>query len=90
MREDGGGAWDLKFLRSFNDWELEAIQEFIEVTSNIKRSSLEKDNLVWKGDVLGYFTVKAYFKLLEGVSPHKVPCKMLWNQHIPSKVGFFA
>ena len=25
VREDGGGAWDLKFLRSFNDWELEAI-----------------------------------------------------------------
>ena len=21
---------------------------------------------------------------------HKVPCKMLWNQHIPSKGGFFA
>ena len=89
MREDGGGAWDLKFLRSFNNWELEAIQEFIEVTSNIKISPLEKDNLVWKGDVLGYFTVKAYFKLLEGVL-HKVPCKMFWNQHNPSKVGFFA
>ena len=49
VREDGGGAWDPKFLRSFNDWELEPIQEFIEVTSNIKISPLEKDNLVWKG-----------------------------------------
>ena len=46
VREDGGGAWDPKFLRSFNDWELEAIQEFIEVTSNIIISPLEKDNLV--------------------------------------------
>ena len=46
MREDGGGAWDPKFLRSFNDWELEVIQEFIEVTSNIIISPLEKDNLV--------------------------------------------
>ena len=36
------------------------------------------------------FTVKAYFNMLEGASPHKVPCKMLWNQHIPFKVGFFA
>ena len=79
VREDGGGAWDLKFLRSFNDWELEAIQEFIEVTSNIRISPLEKDNLVWKGDVSGSFMVKAYFNLLEGASPHKVPCKMLWN-----------
>ena len=38
----------------------------------------------------GSFTVKAYFNLLEGASPHKVPCKMLWNKHIPSIVGFFA
>ena len=38
VREDGGGAWDPKFMRSFNDWEVEAVQEFIGVTSNIKIS----------------------------------------------------
>ena len=81
VREDGGGAWDPKFMRFFNDWELEAIQEFIEVTSNIRISPLEKDNLVWKGDMSRSFTGKAYFNL---------PSKMLWNQHISSKVGFFA
>ena len=60
------------------------------MTSNIKISPMEKDNLFWKGDESGSFTVKAYFKQLEDVSPHKVPCKMLWNRHIPSKVAFFA
>ena len=60
------------------------------MTSNFRISPLEKDNLVWKGDMSGSFMVKAYFNPLEEVSPHKVPCKMLWNQHIPSKVGFFA
>ena len=60
------------------------------MTSNIKISPLEKDKLSWKGDESGSFKVKAYFKELEGVSPHKVPSKMLWNQHIPSKVSFFA
>ena len=90
VREDGGGAWDPKFLRSFNDWELDAISDFIEETSNFKISPQEKDKLFWKGDESWSFTVKDYFKHLEGVSPHKVPCKMLWNQHILSKVGFFA
>ena len=66
-------------MRSFNDWELEAIKEFIEVTSNIKISPLEKDNFVWKGDVSGFFMIQAYFNLLEGDSTHKVPYKMLWN-----------
>ena len=59
------------------------------MTSNFRISPLEKDNLVWKGDVLGSFMVKAYFNLLEGVSPHKVPAKC-YDQHFPSKVGFFA
>ena len=60
------------------------------MTRNFRCSPLERDNLVWKGDVSGSFIVKAYFNMLEGVSPYKVPCKMLWNQHIPSKVGFFS
>ena len=72
VREDGGGAWDLKFLRPFNDWELDAIQDFIGETSNFKISPLEKDKLFWEGDESGSFTVKAYFKHLEGVYPHKV------------------
>ena len=58
MRQGGGGAWDPKFLRPFNDWELDAIQEFIGLTSNNKISSLEKDKLIWKGDESGCFTVK--------------------------------
>ena len=55
------------------------IQEFIEVTSSFRISPLKKDNLVCKGDVSGSLTINAYFNLLEGASPHKVPCKMLWN-----------
>ena len=60
------------------------------LTSNNKIIHLEKDKLIWKGDESGCFTVKGYFNPLEGVSPCKVPCKMPWNSHIPSKVGFFA
>ena len=77
-------------MRPFNDWELDAIQEFIGLTSNNKISSLEKDKLIWKGDESGCFTVKGYFNQLEGGSPYNVPYKMLWNSLIPSKVVFFA
>ena len=55
-----------------------------------KISPLEMDKLIWKGDDSGCFMVKAYFNLLEGVSPLEVSFKMLWNPHIPSKVGFFV
>ena len=60
VRQGGGGASNSKFLRPFNDWELDAIQEFIGLTGNKKISSLEKNKLIWKGDESGYFTVKGY------------------------------
>ena len=46
--------------------------------------------MVWKGADSGCFTIKAYFRLLEGASPHSVPTKMLWNSYVPSKIVFFA
>ena len=79
----GLGAWDSKFLRPFNDWEMDAIQAFIVSTSNNDISPLVNDKLIWTGDVSGCFTVKAYFNHLEGVSPFSVPTKMLWNPCVP-------
>ena len=84
------GAWDPKFLRSFNDREMDAIHAFIDLTSNNSITPMLKDKMVWKGANSGCFTVKAYFRLLEGASPYSIPTKMLWNLYVPSKFGFFA
>ena len=87
--QGGLGAWDPKFLRPFNDWEMDAIQAFIGLTSNSFMTFMLKDKMIWKGDVSGCFTVKAYFNFLEGASPYLVPTKMLWNPYVSSKIGFF-
>ena len=71
------GARDPKFLRSFNDWEMDTIQAFIDLTSNNSITPTVKDKMVWNGSNSGCFTVKAYFRLLEVASPHSVPTKML-------------
>ena len=42
------GTWNPRFIKCFNDWELEQVQIFIRITNN-KRISLRKDILVWKG-----------------------------------------
>ena len=86
----GLGAWNPKFLRPFNDWEMDAIQAFIVLTSNGVIAPLVKDKLIWMGDISSCFMVKAYFNHLEGVSPSSVPTKMHWNPYVPSKIGFFA
>ena len=88
MREDGGGAWDPKFLRSFNDWELENIQEFIEVTSNIKISPLEKDNLVWKGVCRGPSWLKLTSNCWKEFLPIKAPAKCYGTSISLPKLAF--
>ena len=58
--QEGLGAWDLKFLRLFDDWEMDAIQAFIGFVSNSVITPLVKDKLIWKSDVSSCFTVNAY------------------------------
>ena len=49
--QGGLGAWDPKFLRPFNDWEMDTIQAFIGLTSNSFITLMVKDKMIWKGDV---------------------------------------
>ena len=81
-------AWDPKFERLFNDWELEAVQAFLGVLNNCVIRPQTKDKIVSKGNASRVFTVKDYFNLLEGA--YSDPVNIIWNPHIPSKFGFFA
>ena len=77
-------------MRSFNDWEMDAIQAFIGLTRNSVITPMVKDKLIWKGDEYDCFMVKAYFNHLEGASLYSVPTKMQRNPYVPSKIGFFC
>ena len=88
--DEGMGAWNLRFIRPFNDWELETVHVFIGVLNISSISPHLKDKMIWKGDSSGCFTIKAYFNFLEGESPWPAPIKILWNHYAPSKVGFFT
>ena len=71
--QEGLGAWDPKFLRLFDDWEMDAIQAFIGFVSNCVITPLVKDKLIWKSDVSGCFTINAYFNHLDGAPPPPPP-----------------
>ena len=42
-------TWNPKFLRSFNDWEKEIVQNFISLINNKEVSPTKKDRLVEGG-----------------------------------------
>ena len=44
----GEGGWNPRFVRHFNDWEMEVIQEFINTIQNKRILPIVKANLVWK------------------------------------------
>ncbi|RVW72592.1 Transposon TX1 uncharacterized 149 kDa protein [Vitis vinifera] len=52
----GQGEWNLRFLRSFNDWELPLVEELLQILRN-QRINLEEDLAVWKGGKNGQFGV---------------------------------
>ena len=90
VNSGGSSAWNPKFERRFNVWELETIQAFLGLLNKSCINPQQKDKLIWKGNTFEGFTVKAYFNILEGATSVLVPIKILWNPHVPSKIGFFA
>ena len=83
------GGWNPRFVRRFNDWEMDMVQSFFDTISNKRILPSIKDKLMWKKIAGGLFSVKSCFDLLEGDSQLSSPTRMLWNSNIPTKMGFF-
>ena len=84
------GAWNPRFLRPFNDWEMEQVQNFVGLLNNKHTFPRKKDKLVWKGNKNDQFPVRGYYNNLEEGALLKAPMKILWNPYVPSKVSFYA
>lgn len=61
----GAGGWNPIFGRPLNDWELEDVQDFLRLLSYSKINQMEKDKIIWKGDKIGMYYVRANFNILE-------------------------
>ncbi|RVW85327.1 putative ribonuclease H protein [Vitis vinifera] len=85
----GQGEWNLRFLRSFNDWELPLVEELLQILRN-QRINLEEDLALWKGGKNGQFGVKDAYGLLTSHSTFLFPKKGIWVENVPSKLAFFA
>ncbi|RVX07273.1 putative ribonuclease H protein [Vitis vinifera] len=63
----GQGGWYLRFLRDFNDWELDTVGNLLDVLREY-RVTLEEDSVIWKEGRDGLFRVKKAYSVL--ASPH--------------------
>ena len=89
MGKKGNGTFVLK--GPFNDWEMERVEDFINVIKDNRINPFDVDIMMWKLSKDGLFSVKPSFDALEGrreVAPFLN--RMFWNQCVPSNVGFFS
>nr|CAN74985.1 hypothetical protein VITISV_008770 [Vitis vinifera] len=85
----GQGGWNLRFFRSFNDWELALVDELLQILRS-QRITLEEDLALWKGGKNGKFDVKDAYGLLTSHSTSLFPKKGIWVENVASKLAFFA
>ena len=88
MGEEGG--WTPRFLRPFNDWEVEEVERFLSTIQGKRLNADVEDRMVWKGTKNEIFTVKSLYNSLD----HSCAVPFLWSiicrLDVPIKVGFFA
>ncbi|RVW26139.1 putative mitochondrial protein [Vitis vinifera] len=56
-QNSGQGGWNLRFFRGFNDWELNMVDELLQILRS-QRITLEEDLALWKGGKMGSLTLR--------------------------------
>ena len=88
LRELGG--WKFHCSRSFNDRELEDLENFL-LTLQGKRVFLGKeDNMFLKEVKEGCFSRKFLYEVLDHTSTVLFPYRYIWNSYVPTKRFLFC
>ena len=85
-----GGGWTPCFVRPFNDWEVEEVQNLFQAIQD-KIILLSQDDLMLMKEARdGRFSVMLLYKVLDGSNSIVFPHQLIWRTWVPNKVGFFA
>ncbi|RVW54291.1 hypothetical protein CK203_068441 [Vitis vinifera] len=85
----GGGGWNLRFIRDFNDWELDMVGNLLHELRG-HSITLEEDSVFWKIGGNGQFRVKEVYSLLDRPLTVVFPKNKIWVESVPTKIVFFA
>ena len=83
------GSWNLRFVRAFNDLELDMVVNFLNALQKEKVNS-ELDKISWKGGKDDLFSVRDANKLLQPIIFSVFPFKCIWVPCALTKTTFFA
>ena len=70
---------------------MDNVESLIRRVRGIKINPVEEDKMVWKATTDGSYTVRSNLDVLEGGrGAEPFPKRLVWNQLVPTKVGFFG
>jgi hypothetical protein len=85
----GSQQWNVTFMRSLNDWEVEDLAPFY---SLLYSSTLNGgvDKIWWVPNRKGKFEVKSFYNILISNVSVPFPWKSIWRTKAPPRVAFFV
>jgi hypothetical protein len=87
---NGVVEWNVIFIRSIQDWEMDIISTLFEMLYSCKISQGNADRLYWSPSKKGVFEVKSFYKILSNTATEMFPWKSIWRSKVPSRVAFFG
>jgi hypothetical protein len=85
----GSRQWNVSFLRSLNDWEVDDLVSFHNL---LYAHNLDGgvDKIWWVPDRKGTYAVKSFYNVLISRDCSPFPWKSIWRTKAPPRVAFFV
>jgi hypothetical protein len=82
--------WNLSFIRSVHDWELESLISFMDCIYASPLKGEGEDRICWESPSHSLFAVKRYYQSLTPRPSIPFPWKSIWKAKVPPRVAFFS
>ena len=84
-----GGVWTPCFVKPFNDWEVEEIQNLFQAIQDKRILPIQDDLMLMREARDKCFSVKLLYKVLVGSNLIVFLHQLIWSNWVPTKMGFF-
>ncbi|XP_059629652.1 uncharacterized protein LOC132272538 [Cornus florida] len=88
--DNNGVTWDVRFRRSFQDWEMEEVYAFLDILYRQKDIGRGCDDILWVPLAHGRYDVRSMFIHLSNFVGSEFPWKSVWCSKAPLRIAFFV